>query len=264
MGVEGPERTKHFLPRLSRAELGSFADDYAAEEFDVEVRRAVCCVAWSNECCAFGLPSVPQWSSGAALLASQPRAAVVAVLHALLCALLHAGIWAQARCSTKARCFSANRPHPAHHPRLTSSLPLPPPRRQVDLFPEVPEDVPLYNLRSVVPEIYEPRCDISTVAVAAAAVAAVGGVADAANRRRSCGQRGLARCCHSAWAVPPGAAAVACVPARSRWALPLSAATCGRHMGASPTCRCMRGGCQCHKADRGNIVVPETAQERGV
>lgn len=42
MGVIDPDRTKHFLPRLSRAELGSFADDYAAEEFDLEVRLAAC------------------------------------------------------------------------------------------------------------------------------------------------------------------------------------------------------------------------------
>lgn len=28
---------------------------------------------------------------------------------------------------------------------------------QADLYPEVPENVPLYNLRAVVPEIYEPR-----------------------------------------------------------------------------------------------------------
>ncbi|PRW58621.1 28S ribosomal mitochondrial [Chlorella sorokiniana] len=66
MGVLDPERTKHFLPRLSRAELGSYADDYVAEEFDVEV----------------------------------------------------------------------------------------------DMYPEVPENVPLYNLREVVPEIYEPRSDL--------------------------------------------------------------------------------------------------------
>ncbi|KAL4426864.1 hypothetical protein ABPG77_006650 [Micractinium sp. CCAP 211/92] len=36
MGLEDPEKYKHFLPRLSRKELGSFADEYAAEEFDVE------------------------------------------------------------------------------------------------------------------------------------------------------------------------------------------------------------------------------------
>lgn len=28
---------------------------------------------------------------------------------------------------------------------------------QMDLYPEVPDNVPLYNLREVVPEIYEPR-----------------------------------------------------------------------------------------------------------
>ncbi len=44
MGVIDPERTKHFLPRLSRAELGSFADDYVAEEFDTEVRNLVLCL----------------------------------------------------------------------------------------------------------------------------------------------------------------------------------------------------------------------------
>lgn len=37
MGVEEPEKYKHFLPRLSRKELGSFADEYVDEEFDVEV-----------------------------------------------------------------------------------------------------------------------------------------------------------------------------------------------------------------------------------
>lgn len=41
MGAIDPDRTKHFLPRLSRAELGSYADDYVAEEFDVEVRPVV-------------------------------------------------------------------------------------------------------------------------------------------------------------------------------------------------------------------------------
>lgn len=38
MGVEDPGRYKHFLPRLSRKELGSFWDEYVEEEFDVEVR----------------------------------------------------------------------------------------------------------------------------------------------------------------------------------------------------------------------------------
>lgn len=38
MGLDDPEKTKHFLPALSRKELGSFADEYHAERFDVEVR----------------------------------------------------------------------------------------------------------------------------------------------------------------------------------------------------------------------------------
>lgn len=36
MGVEQPERYRRFLPQLSRKELGSFADEYVDEEFDVE------------------------------------------------------------------------------------------------------------------------------------------------------------------------------------------------------------------------------------
>ena len=38
MGVtDDPGKYKHFRPRLSRKERGSFADEYVAEEFDVEV-----------------------------------------------------------------------------------------------------------------------------------------------------------------------------------------------------------------------------------
>ena len=40
MGVAEDQDTKykHFLPKLSRKETGSFADEYVSEEFDVEVR----------------------------------------------------------------------------------------------------------------------------------------------------------------------------------------------------------------------------------
>lgn len=66
MGLESPEKYKHFLPQLSRKELGSFADDYVDEEFEIEQ----------------------------------------------------------------------------------------------ELYPEVPENVPLYDLRDVVPEIYQPKSDM--------------------------------------------------------------------------------------------------------
>ncbi|KAL4859408.1 hypothetical protein ACK3TF_000515 [Chlorella vulgaris] len=66
MGLDDPEKTKHFLPALSRKELGSFADEYHAERFDVEQ----------------------------------------------------------------------------------------------ELYPTIPEDVPLYDIRDVVPEIYQPRSEL--------------------------------------------------------------------------------------------------------
>lgn len=116
MGAIDPDRTKHFLPRLSRAELGSYADDYVAEEFDVEVRPAATC--------GHG------WLGGG-LSACVLAGLAVVLLHGLLLLV-----------ERPASCFT-----------LIIELDVP----QADLYPEVPENVPLYNLRAVVPEIYEPR-----------------------------------------------------------------------------------------------------------
>lgn len=54
MGLGDPDKVKHFLPALSRKEKGSFADDYVAEAFEMEVRcpasPAHCCQAAAQLC----------------------------------------------------------------------------------------------------------------------------------------------------------------------------------------------------------------------
>lgn len=67
MGVIDPDRTKHFLPRLSRAELGSFADDYAAEEFDLEVRLTAC----GGRCVRSGGANLLRWRTCKAALTAK-------------------------------------------------------------------------------------------------------------------------------------------------------------------------------------------------
>jgi hypothetical protein len=66
MGLGEPDKYKHFPPTLSRKEMGSFADEYVAEAFDVEVRPLSLLHARLCGCCRVFLWLLP--SVGARLM----------------------------------------------------------------------------------------------------------------------------------------------------------------------------------------------------
>ena len=168
MGLGDPAKYRHFLPRLSRAEAGSFADEYVAEEFDIEVRGWRCCKVFVGlllllrcavRCEEFDTPVggccscwvVCAWHWAAWLGACCGCAAVRSVRR-----LARAERWVSTAAGRGLRCLrvrlgsadlkpAVRLPRPAHRPA------------QSELYPSVPEDEPLYDLRQVVPEIYQPR-----------------------------------------------------------------------------------------------------------
>lgn len=143
MGLGEPEKYRRFLPRLSRSELGSFADEYVAEEFDVEVGVRG---GWG-----WGWGGALQGGAEVARMASSACSRAVC-LACSLCRLSPAG----RACSPGSAGPAASCHAMQGGPRAAPTCPAPA-ASQMELYPEVPEDQPLYNLRDTVPEIYENR-----------------------------------------------------------------------------------------------------------